>query len=103
MGVLRTIERGGRTYQRYVTQDERIPVPGDRVGNLAFNRPLVSRSAGVHSSQAGEFNEAARRDGNAGVYYDPKTGNAHFESRAARRKELKRRGMRDNDGGYGDG
>ena len=101
LDVMRRIKYKGRVYQRIIRATEK---PAEqRVGNLAYNRDLVSRGAGVHSSQAAEFNQAARRAGISGVYYDPKTGNAHFSSRKARRLELARRGINDRDGGYGDG
>ena len=69
----------------------------------AYNRPLRSRSLGVHSSQAAEFNERARIRGNTGVYYDPASGDCYFSSRRARKDEAKARGVVDLDGGYGDG
>lgn len=101
--ILGEIRFKGRRYRRvFDSNDQSVTVPS-KVGNLAYNRPLESRSAGVHSSQAAEFNEAARKAGNTGVYYDPKTGNASFSSRGARRREIARRGLRDLDGGYGDG
>lgn len=102
MDVLQQIHHKGRTYRKHNEQEESVTV-ASKVGTLAYNRPLESRSAGVHSTQAAEFNEAARKAGITGVYYDPKTGNPSFESRGARRRELSRRGLRDLDGGYGDG
>lgn len=102
MGPLQTVEHNGRIYRKHNEPDRSVAVSA-KVGNLAYNRPLRSRSAGVHSSQAAEFNQAAKQAGIAGVYYDPKTGDAFFESRGARRREIARRGLRDLDGGYGDG
>lgn len=101
LDILGEIEYEGRRYKRLPPKTRRRAT--NRVGNLAYNRDLVSIGAGCHSSQAGEFNESARKAGISGVYYDPKTGKAHFSSRKARRLELARRGIHDRDGGYGDG
>ena len=92
----------GRWYKRYVEEAPK-KARKERIGNKAYNKDLVSRTAGVHSSQAAEFNEAARKGGITGVYYSPENGNAHFESKSASRKEMKRRGLHDQDGSYGDG
>lgn len=69
---------------------------------ICTKRPLVSRSIGVHPSQARRFTEEARRAGIKGVEYCPKTGVATFTSRGARKRECIRRGKHDQDGGYGD-
>ena len=92
-------EGGGR----HIISQEEIPAHLDntKVGNRAYNRPLVSQAMGVHPGQAAEMNEAAKRNG-TGAFYDPKTGNAVFESRGSRSREMAARGMFDNQGGYGD-
>lgn len=80
-----------------------IGVSPKRVGNLAYNSALTSIGAGIHPSQVSEFRELARQQGIVGVDWCPKTGDAMFESRKARRDYLKMQGFHDRDGGYGDG
>lgn len=85
--------------QGWVPKSKLKPITYKTAG--AWNKPLTSKSLGVHPSQAGEFNEMARKFGNRGVYYD-ESGTCHFESRGARNLEMKRRGKMDMDAGYGD-
>lgn len=69
--------------------------------NAAWSRPLRSSAIAVNPKQAASFSEAAKAAG-TGAYYDPKTGEAVFESRRARNEECKRRGVYDHDAGYSD-
>lgn len=64
--------------------------------------PMKSDSAGVHPSQCQEFSENSAKMG-VSTQFDSKTGQAIFTSRSHRAKYLKTRGLRDHDGGYGDG
>lgn len=68
----------------------------------AYEKPLVSVSCGVHPEEVDAAREEAREAGLTGVDFD-KDGMARFSSREQRRRYLKFRGYRDNDGGYGDG
>jgi len=65
--------------------------------STSYTRPLKSQALACHAEQVEEFNlEAAR-----GVRY-LKDGTCEIESRSARNEELKLRGFKDLDGGYGD-
>lgn len=68
---------------------------------IAWNKPLRSFFGGVHPSQAKEFTEEARKNGNTGVYYT-RNGDLVAETRRAYNAELKRRGLFNKDAGYGD-
>lgn len=68
--------------------------------NSPWSTPLVSDACAIHPDQAGQFSEDAKRHG-TGAWYNSK-GQAVFESRQARARELKRRGFFDKDAGYGD-
>ncbi len=105
LDVMRCLTHKGRTLRKitYHTPKQRAQKRKQTPFSKAYNKPLKSRSAGCHTSQAAEFNEAARKAGLTGVYYDPKDGNAYFSSRQQRRMEVNRRGLKDLDGGYGDG
>ncbi len=77
------------------------PPPEKRTHGTAYNSGLVSVAAGCHSSQVPEFRERARAAGITGVEFLP-DGCVKFGDPGARRDYLRLRGMRDNDGGYGD-
>lgn len=83
--------------------DEDKPKAKGRVhfGANGWATGLESDGAGCHSSQVDEFNAMAKDHGLTGVHYD-KSGQCHFSSRGQRKKWLEIRGIRDNDGGYGD-
>jgi hypothetical protein len=57
-------------------------------------------AASVHRKQAGSMNQQAKLH-KTGAYYD-RNGNCHFPSRGARKREMARRGIFDQDAGYGD-
>ena len=84
-----------------VWDDGREPEDSPNVGtpqvSTAYSRPLKSLAMGCHADQVDEFNRAAAK----GVHYD-KEGTCYIESRKARNEELRARGFRDRDGGYGD-
>jgi hypothetical protein len=69
---------------------------------LAYNKPLKSTAMSVHPDQVQEMNALVKGDGLTGVYFDPK-GTCWTTSRGQRARAMKLRGLRDNDGGYGDG
>lgn len=71
-----------------------IPAPG--------NWPMVSDAMSTHPKDAQAFNQVAASAGITGVYYDS-NGDCHLSDRKARRQWMQVRGLRDNDGGYGDG
>lgn len=67
----------------------------------AYERGLISRSAGCHSSQVEQKNKFLESRGVKGARF-LKDGNVRFESRAARNDFCRARGLVDFDGGYGD-
>ena len=73
------------------------PAVGTPSISTAYSRPLASQALGCHAEQVSEFNEKAAK----GIRYLP-DGTCQIESRAARNEELKRRGFKDFDAGYGD-
>jgi len=63
--------------------------------------PLISEGAGVHRTQVGEAREMIRRHNIVGAQV-LESGQVRFTSRRGRSEFLKRRGLHDNDGSYGD-
>lgn len=63
--------------------------------------PLVSDGCGVMKSQVNETRELIRKHGIVGAAVH-ENGQIRFTSRRARREFLAMRGLRDNDGSYGD-
>jgi len=78
-------------------EPEDAPVGGIAAISTAYTRPLKSQALACHIEQVEEFNSQAAR----GVRY-LKDGTCEIESRSARNEELKLRGFKDLDGGYGD-
>lgn len=66
-----------------------------------WNNPILSDAAAIHPSQIAEFKELGRRHGCGDVNYHP-DGRPELKSREQRRRYLKFRNLRDNNGGYGD-
>jgi hypothetical protein len=64
--------------------------------------PLKSDAAGVHPSQAEQFQEHSAKMG-VPTEFDKSTGQAVFKSRGHRAQYLKMMGIHDRNGGYGDG
>lgn len=84
-------------------QVQELPIqgkPGAASTAGAWNNPLESDALACHPSQVKEFNEYAKTI--PGAYYKP-DGTCVFESRSARRRLMKLRGVHDRNGGYGDG
>ena len=75
-----------------------VPMVGVAISQAA---PLRSLGLGCARRQVGEFNRYYREHGISGAYHDS-DGTCVLESRQARNKVLKLRGLRDNDAGYGD-
>lgn len=75
-----------------------VPMIGGAINQA---KPLRSLGLGCHRTQAREFNQYYRENGITGAHHD-KDGVCVLESRQARNKVLKLRGLRDNDAGYGD-
>lgn len=90
-----SIKHEGRTLHRDLTSEHRgmTSNPG--------NWPMKSDAAGVHPSQAGAAYSESVKMG-VPTQFDPRTGQAIFESRSHRRDFLKAKGMFDRSGGYGD-
>lgn len=89
---------------RQIVSRERLPYGEQTVMKRhrnPYNKPWRSRSLGVPYYQAAEFNEAAKAAG-TGAFYDMRTGEMVCESKSSRKREVERRGMYDNDGGYSD-
>ena len=63
--------------------------------------PLISDGCGVMKSQVGEAREMVRRHGIRGAMVLD-NGQIRFTSRRARKEYLSMRGLRDNDGSFGD-
>ena len=78
--------------------DEKV----EKTGNV-WRKPLESIGRGCHSTQAREMNRLVREKGITGVHYREKDGKCELTSRRGRAEELRRRGLCDLDGGYGDG
>lgn len=57
---------------------------------------------GVHPKQIREMQELLRRKGVRATQYDPKTGDCLVENRTHVNEICRARGMRNQDGGYGD-
>jgi len=75
-------------------QTPMVPSPG--------NWPCEQIGLGCPKSQVQEFREHAAKGGFTGVHFDD-SGNCKVDSRSERRRYLKYRNLRDNDGGYSDG
>ena len=73
------------------------PATGIPAISKAYDRPLASQALGCHAEQVSDFNQRAAK----GVRYLP-DGTCQLDSRASRNEELKRRGFKDLDAGYGD-
>jgi hypothetical protein len=86
---------------REIIAREELPPGRDvqRCGN-AWSKPWVSEALSVHPKQVAEFNEAAKRN-NTGAFYR-QDGKLVCESRGARARECRARGVFDKQGGYGD-
>jgi hypothetical protein len=67
----------------------------------AKNWPMVSMAAAVDPSQVAEYNDFYKQHGITGARHRP-DGMLVLDSRSARKAMLRARGLRDNDGGYGD-
>lgn len=80
---------------------KRVGGRGAAQTSMAYNRGLRNQSGGCHPSQVAEFNACLDALGVTDTRYLP-TGEIQFDTRAARREELKRRGWHDRDGGYSD-
>lgn len=93
------VEIGGK---RIPLAPSTSPAEKGPMTSKAYQGGLVSVGAGVHPDQVAEFNAATRAAGLTGVEYLP-NGDVRFDSRGQRAAELRRRGMHDRDGGYGDG
>ena len=78
--------------------DKMASIKSERQKKLTY--PMVSMSLGVHSSQAAEFNEQARRNRTGAEYRAD--GTCVLSSRHARKRECATRGVFDQDAGYGD-
>lgn len=63
-------------------------------------KPLSIKPEEATAERVTEYNEKAQHHG-TGAYYTP-DGVCHLPTRASRSKELRRRGMQDNDAGYSD-
>jgi hypothetical protein len=75
---------------------------GERICNPSiWGRGKVDKAMGVPRDRAKAEDEAAKAAG-TGVRYDHKTGDAYYESRGARNREMQRRGLYDKSGGFGD-
>ncbi len=81
--------------------DEPPPHKRTQTNGNPWSQPLESLALGCHSSQVPEFRDRARDAGLTGVDFTP-DGTALLSSRGQRKQYAKLRGMRDNDGGYGD-
>lgn len=78
----------------------KLPVPMVNNATTAA-RPQESLAMSCHRSQVGEYNAFCRDKQISGAHYKP-DGTCVLESRQARNKLLRARGLRDNDAGYGD-
>lgn len=96
--------RRGRTIEIDGVQCERdiVAEMGSFGRSTSGAWPLKSDAAGVHPSQCREASEADARLG-VPTDYDSGTGEAIFRDRGHRRDWLKKHGMHDRSGGYGDG
>ena len=65
------------------------------------NWPMVSMAAGVAPEQVQEYNEFYRQSGITGARHR-EDGLLELDSRGARKKMLRARGLHDNDAGYSD-
>jgi len=76
--------------------------PPQTANTYTEHDPLISDGCGVMKSQVGEARDMIRRHNIQGAAVLP-NGQIRFTSRRARKEFLQRRGLCDNDGGYGDG
>lgn len=68
---------------------------------VSWSKGKYDNALGVPVHQAKAEDDAAVKAG-TGVRYDHRTGQAYYESRGARNREMMRRGLIDKSGGYGD-
>lgn len=68
--------------------------------STAWTKPQISHAAGVHSSQAKDFNEDYKRHGITGAYHR-EDGALVINDNASRNKVLALRNLRDNDACFG--
>lgn len=78
------------------------PEPGPVSSKKGRAWPMLSDALACHPDQVDAMNERNARSG-ISVTYDRTDGRAIIPDRAERRKLLKREGLHDRNGGYGDG
>jgi len=75
--------------------------PAMTANTYSEHDPLISEGCGVMKEQVGEAREMIRRHSIQGAAVHD-NGRVQFTSRKARKEFLKRRGLVDNEAGYGD-
>lgn len=74
-----------------------------KVKHIPYANGLRSFSGGAATrAEARQFNRELMALGISDRRYDEQSGDAIYDNRKARNAELKRRGLMDKDGGYGD-
>lgn len=94
---------------RYVTEAElnklmprkKLEGPAMTANTYTEHDPLISDGCGVMKDQVGETRDMIRRHNIQGAAVMD-NGQIRFTSRRARKEFLSRRGLKDNDGSYGD-
>lgn len=98
------LQRGGAdttTSDRATPKAKRKAGDRETRGTPDYSKGYESVGLSVHSSQAKEMQAMADSAGLTGIKFDS-AGRCTVTDRKHRRDFLKLRGMRDNDGGYGD-
>lgn len=80
---------------------KKLEGPAMTANTYSEHDPLISEGCGVMKEQVGEAREMIRRHRIQGAAVAD-NGQVQFTSRSARKEFLKRRGLVDNDGSYGD-
>jgi hypothetical protein len=83
------------------TKDDWLSSPPMTANTYTEHDPLISDGCGVMKSQVPEAREMVRKHNIQGAQVQD-NGQIRFTSRRARKEFLQRRGLCDNEGGYGD-